>query len=56
MIRPFLPIETIEVHRISNKIEDRVWIVPGAAHINGYSTNTDAYFRRASEVFERHMT
>ena len=47
--------ETIEMHRISNNTEDRVWIVPGAAHINVYPTNTDAYVRRVSGFFQRHM-
>ena len=38
--------EDIEMHRISDNTVDRVWIVPGAADINVYPTNTDAYVRR----------
>lgn len=47
--------ETLEMHRISNNAADRVWIVPGAEHINVYRKNADAYVRRVSRFFQRHM-
>ncbi|MBC8279310.1 MAG: alpha/beta hydrolase [Chloroflexi bacterium] len=47
--------ETVEMHRISNNTEDRVWIVPGAEHINVYRKNVDAYVRRVSGFFQRHI-
>jgi len=47
--------ETVELHKISNNQEDRVWIVPGAEHINVYPKNSDVYVRRVSRFFQRHM-
>lgn len=47
--------ETMEMHAISNNEHDRVWIVPGAEHIDVYRKNSDAYVRRVSRFFQRHM-
>ena len=47
--------ETVELHVISNNREDRVWIVPGAEHINVYRKMPEVYARRVSQFFHRHM-
>jgi len=35
--------ETVELHIISDYREDRVWIVPGAEHVNVYCRMPEAY-------------
>ncbi len=53
---PVIPAEeTVELHKISDNQEDRVWIVPGAQHINVYRKNAEAYVGRVSRFFQRHM-
>ena len=47
--------ESVELHVVSDNEEDRVWIVPGAEHINVYRKNPETYVRRVSRFFERHM-
>ena len=47
--------ETVELHRVSDNPEDRIWLVPGAEHVNVYRKNRLAYVRRVSGFFERHI-
>ena len=47
--------ESVELHVVSDNEEDRVWIVPGAEHINVYRKIPETYARRVSRFFERHM-
>ena len=47
--------ETVGLHRVSNNPEDRLWLVPGAEHINVYERNRAAYVRRVATFFEEHV-
>ncbi len=47
--------ETVGLHRVSNNPEDRLWLVPGAEHINVYQRNRAAYVRRVATFFEEHI-
>jgi fermentation-respiration switch protein FrsA (DUF1100 family) len=47
--------ETMELHALSNNEEDRIWIVPGAEHVNVYQKNPEAYVGRVFRFFQRHM-
>ena len=47
--------ETVELHIISDNREDRVWIVPGAEHVNVYRRMPEAYVNRVSQFFRRHI-
>jgi len=48
--------ETVDLHIISYNREDRVWIVPGAEHVNGYRRMPRAYVDRVSQFFRCHIT
>ena len=47
--------ETVGLHQASNNPEDRLWLVPGAEHINVYQRNRAAYVRRVATFFEEHI-
>ena len=47
--------ETVELHSVSNNPDDRIWIVPGAEHVNVYRKNTASYVGRVSQFFGRHI-
>lgn len=47
--------ETVEMHTVSDNREDRVWIVPGAEHVNIYHRRPEEYIRRVSAFFRRHI-
>lgn len=48
--------ETVELHVVSDNEEDRVWIVPGAGHVNVYRKMPESYVNRVSQFFQRHLT
>ena len=53
---PVIPVgESRELHIISDNHEDRVWIVPGAEHINVYRRMPEEYVGRVSSFFRRHI-
>ena len=43
--------ESRELHLVSDKHEDRVWIVPGAEHVNAYRKMPEEYIWRVSSFF-----
>jgi fermentation-respiration switch protein FrsA (DUF1100 family) len=47
--------ETVELHALSNNEDDRIWIVPGAEHVNVYRKKGDIYVDRVSRFFHRHI-
>ena len=47
--------ESQELHAISSNHEDRVWIVPGAEHVNVYRKRPDEYISRVVTFFRRHI-
>ena len=47
--------ETVQLHSISDNQEDRIWIVPGAEHVNAYRKMPQPYVGRVSAFFQRHM-
>ena len=47
--------QTVGLHSVSNNPEDRLWLVPGAEHINVYQRNRAAYVRRVATFFEEHI-
>lgn len=47
--------ESRELYSISDNQEDRIWIVPGAEHINIYRKMPEAYVGRVSAFFQRHI-
>lgn len=40
----------------TNSSDDRLWIVPGAGHLEAYRTVQDEYVERVSAFFDRHLT
>ena len=49
------PQETVELHNLSDNREDRIWIVPGAEHVNVYHSRPQEYVRRVSRFFHQHI-
>jgi fermentation-respiration switch protein FrsA (DUF1100 family) len=47
--------ESRELHIVSDNHEDRIWIVPGAEHVNVYRKMPEEYIRRVSSFFQRHL-
>ncbi len=47
--------ESRELHVVSDNNEDRVWIVPGAEHVNVYRKMPEEYILRVSSFFQRHL-
>ena len=47
--------ETETLHRVSNNPDDRIWLVPGAEHVNVYRKNRMAYVNRVAEFFREHV-
>jgi fermentation-respiration switch protein FrsA (DUF1100 family) len=47
--------ETIELYSISDNPQDRIWIVPGAEHVNVYRKMPEEYVDRVSRFFKRHI-
>ena len=47
--------ETVELHDISNKPEDRIWIVPDAEHVNAYRKMPRVYVDKVSQFFQRYI-
>jgi fermentation-respiration switch protein FrsA (DUF1100 family) len=47
--------ETVELHELSDNLDDRIWIVPCAEHVNIYRKLTDIYVERVSGFFRRHI-
>jgi fermentation-respiration switch protein FrsA (DUF1100 family) len=47
--------ESVELHVVSDNQQDRVWIVPGAEHINVYRKMPKVYVHRVSQFFQRHI-
>jgi fermentation-respiration switch protein FrsA (DUF1100 family) len=47
--------ETIELHSISDNPQDRIWIVPGAEHVNVYRKMPEEYVARVSRFFKKHI-
>jgi pimeloyl-ACP methyl ester carboxylesterase len=47
--------ESRELHIISDNQEDRIWIVPGAEHVNVYRKMPKEYVARVSAFFQRHI-
>ena len=47
--------ETVQLHTISDNQDDRIWIVPGAEHVNAYRKMPQPYVGRVSAFFQRHM-
>jgi fermentation-respiration switch protein FrsA (DUF1100 family) len=48
--------ETKELHSISDNPQDRIWIVPGAEHVNIYRKMPEEYVERVLRFFKRHIT
>lgn len=47
--------ETLELHKISDNPDDRIWIMPRAEHVNVYRKMPEAYVERVSRFFQRHI-
>ena len=47
--------ETETLHRISNNPEDRIWLAPGAEHVNVYRKNRTTYVSRVAAFFATPM-
>ncbi len=47
--------ETITLHTMSDNPDDRIWIVPGAEHVNTYPTMPATYAYRVGRFFRRHI-
>jgi uncharacterized protein len=47
--------ETMELHAVSDNEEDRIWIVPGAEHVNVYRKMPEAYVDRVAQFFRKHI-
>lgn len=47
--------ESRELHIVSDNHEERIWIVPGAEHVNVYRKMPEEYIRRVSSFFQRHL-
>jgi fermentation-respiration switch protein FrsA (DUF1100 family) len=53
---PVIPVkETVELYKISDNPEDRIWIVPRAEHVNVYRKMPEEYVERVSRFFQRHI-
>jgi len=47
--------ETRELYDASNNEEDRIWVVPGVGHVSVYPRMPEAYVRRVTSFFRRHI-
>jgi fermentation-respiration switch protein FrsA (DUF1100 family) len=53
---PVIPVEeTVELHKISDNPDDRIWIVPRAEHVNVYRKMPEEYVERVSQFFQKHI-
>ena len=53
---PVIPAEESRVlFEVSDNQEDRIWIVPGADHVNVYRRRPEEYVNRVSSFFHRHI-
>jgi len=53
---PVIPVEeTVELYKISDNPDDRIWIVSRAEHVNIYRKIPKPYVDRVARFFQRHM-
>ena len=47
--------ETMELHKISDNPDDKIWIMPRAKHVNTYSQMPEVYVDQVSQFFQSHI-